>query len=156
MGGEGSNGEVSVQGPGVSDAAVSVHSDHGNSELSPSDERAGEREEQTPGDAEDVQLERKEVLCESAGGLGGPVVAAMQPASVLFEVQGTPVVRVDMWSHRLNMWVYLVPQRTGQNPAGTLEVTPEDIETLRQWLEAGWELGAAIQQILGVVVTVRA
>ena len=79
----------------------------------------------------------------------------MATADTLFEVLGTPVVRIDLWSHKLNMWVYLVPRRTGQNPPGTLELMLEEVSTLQQWIAVGWPLDQAIQQLFGITVTLR-
>jgi len=68
----------------------------------------------------------------------------------LFEVQGVPIVRVDMWSHKLQMWVYLVPQKTGNNPFGTLEVTPLEIDAIKKWLEAGYSEAEAFRNVLSI------
>lgn len=55
-----------------------------------------------------------------------------------------------MWSHKLGCWVYLVSQKTGQNPPGTIEVTPADIERMDVLIHDGWETDTAIERTLGV------
>lgn len=68
----------------------------------------------------------------------------------LFEVQDIPVLRVDLWSHKLRTWVYIVPKKTGQNPQGTFEITLEDIARMEELIADGWDTDTAIYRTLGV------
>ncbi len=76
--------------------------------------------------------------------------AAYEPARHLFVAAGEPVVRVDMWSQRLQAWVFLVQTKTLQNPPGTHEVTPADIERIQSLIDDGWDEPTAIYRTLGV------
>ncbi len=75
---------------------------------------------------------------------------AVVPALELFRVQDVPIVRVDMWSHKLNAWVFLVQQKTGQNPPGTYEVTGAEIERMQQLIGQGFDADMAIYRTMGV------
>lgn len=63
-----------------------------------------------------------------------------------------PLPVVQMWVPMLNMWVFVVHQKTGQAPVGTLEVTPADAERLSQLVTDGWPLETAVYRALGVSV----
>lgn len=68
----------------------------------------------------------------------------------MFEIQGTPIIRVDIWSHRLGAWVFLVSQKTGQNPPGTYEITPAEVHRMQELVDDGWPIEQAIYRTLGV------
>ena len=72
------------------------------------------------------------------------------PALALFEVDRVPIVRIDMWSTKLNTWVYLVPEKTGQNPQGTFEVTPAEVKRMVELINDGWDEATAIYRTMGV------
>ncbi len=68
----------------------------------------------------------------------------------LFHIEDMPNVRIDMWSHKLNAWVFLVPDKTGQNPPGTYEITPADVHRMKQLIIEGVDTDMAIYQAMGV------
>lgn len=75
---------------------------------------------------------------------------AVGPAITLFGVEDIPNVVVEMWSHKLRAWVYLVPRRTGKHRPGTYEITAVEVARMQQLINDGWDADTAIFRTMGV------
>lgn len=74
----------------------------------------------------------------------------MTNAAALFEIKGQPIASITMWSHVLNAWVFLVPQKSGQVPPGVYEITPADVARMQEMVDDGWDRPTAIYRVMGV------
>ena len=67
----------------------------------------------------------------------------------LFETDYQKIMQVHFWSPMFNVWVKLVPSKSGEATPGVVEVTCADVEAMAAFADSGVDRRAAAERVLG-------
>jgi hypothetical protein len=87
----------------------------------------------------------------TTGQLAGPVDWGAWPAICTTRL-GDRLYEVSFWSKELSLWVMVVAKKTGrQFPAGTIEISLDDVFRVQREVTQGLDVRAAVQKVVGSV-----
>lgn len=69
----------------------------------------------------------------------------------LFETDYNRIMQIHFWSPMLNVWVKLVPVKSGVEAPGVVEMTFADIEAIAAFADSGVQTWVAAERVLGKV-----